>query len=292
MPRFLPLLVLFSVVTVPAAEPTAVELYERQQYPEARAAFERRVAADPRDAEAWFHLGRLALGRQRPDEAIPPLEKASALVPAEAEYQFQYGAACLQQAGRLGMSFKALGLVRKGRTAMERAVELAPANTTYRQGLLEFYAEAPGLAGGGLDKAYAQAEAMRPHDPRAAVLAIVGLKVREKKYADAFAALETLVRDRPDDYQALYLIGRTAAESGEALERGAAALRACLGLAPPPRAVGHASVNFRLGQVLLATGDCAGARAAFETALALEPAHTGARSALERLEAARQNISK
>jgi len=274
---------LAAVLTAAEPSPDAVALYEQKHYPEAQVAFERRVAADSRDAEAWFYLGRLALGRQRPDEAIPPFEKAATLVPAEAEYQFQYGAACLQQAGQLGMSFKALGLVRKGRAAMEKAVELAPANVTYRQGLLEFYAQAPGLAGGGLDKAYAQAEAMRPHDPRAAVLAVVGLKVREKKYADAFAALETLVRDQPDDYQALYLIGRTAAESGQELERGAAALRTCLGLAPPPYAVGHASVNFRLGQILAKSGDLAGARAAFEAALKLEPTHTGARTALERL---------
>lgn len=282
------LLPLFAVVLL-SAEPgaSAVTLFEQKQFPEAQAAFESRVASNPNDAEAHAYLGRLAMARQELEPALTHLSRAVELKPSSAEYQFLYGSICVQQAGKLGMSFKALGLVKRGRTAMEKAVELAPSEVGYRQGLIEFYAQAPGLAGGGLDKAYAQVEALRTVDPRAAAIAAAGLKLREKKPAEALALMEDLVRAQPDDYQALYLIGRTASESGTALDRGIVALQACLALTPPPRMVSHASVNFRLGDVLLKKGDPLAARAAFEAALQIDPAHAASKTALQHMGAAR-----
>lgn len=284
--RFALLIPFLACTVLFGAEPPAgdgIAFYEQKRYPEAQAAFEARVARDPRDAEAHAYLGRLALARQEFGPAVIHLARAVELAPGNAEYQFQYGSACLQQAGRLGMSLKALSLTRKGRPALEKAVELAPATVAYRQALIEFYAQAPGLAGGGMDKAYAQIEALRPYDDRAATLASANLKFREKKYAEAIARAEDLVRARADDYQALYLIGRIASETGVGLDRGIDVLRACLALPPPPRMVSHAIVNYRLGEALLKKGDRPAARAAYEAALKADPTHAATRTALERL---------
>lgn len=289
IPRYtllLPLLVC-TVLGADSAADTARTLYDERRYPEAEAAFAARVAARPDDAEAHHYLGCLALARQQIPESLPHLERAADLVPANAEYQFHFGSAAVQQAGKLGMSFKALGLVRKGRVAMEKAVALDPGSATYRQALLEFYSQAPGIAGGGIDKAYAQAEALRPLDPRAATFGTAGLKLREKKYAEAVALVEGLLEASPADYQALYFLGRIAAEHGVALDRGVAALQTCLTLAPPPRMVGHASVNYRLGQALAKSGNASAARAAFEAALVIDPDHAGSRTELERMPASR-----
>ncbi|HEY0967662.1 MAG TPA: tetratricopeptide repeat protein [Opitutaceae bacterium] len=265
-----------------AAEPiTAVSLFNARSYPEAQTAFEARLSANPADAEAHHYLGRLALTRQSPEEAMPHLEQAALRAPANAEYQFYYGSGAMQAAAKLGVSFKALGLAKKGRIAMEKAVEIEPANVLYRQALIEFYSQAPAIAGGGMAKAYAQTNILRAHDARAATLGLAGLKAREKKYAEAIALAEEMIKAAPDDYQALYLVGRLSAESGVSLDRGIAALRNCLNLTPPPRTVSHAAVNYRLGQALLKQGDPAAARAAYEAALKIDPTYAAAKTALD-----------
>jgi tetratricopeptide (TPR) repeat protein len=284
-PRFALLLPLLICTLIGAQTSTADAraLFEERRYPEAEAAFAARIAIRPDDAEAHFYLGRLALARQQIAESLPHLERAVELAPNQAEYQFQLGAASMQQAGRLGLSFKALGRVKKGRIALEQAVALEPRNVSYRQAILEFYAQAPGIAGGGIDKAYAQAEALRPLDARAATLAFAGLQAREKNYVEAISLVEALLQGSPNDFQALYFIGRTAAEHGVALDRGIAALQTCLTLTPPPRSVGHASVNYRLGQALTKSGSASAARAAFEAVLKIDPNHAGARTELDRM---------
>ena len=267
-----------------AAEPETPEnLYAQKRYPEAETAFRARLVAKPDDAEAHHFLGRLALGRQQVEESLPYLERAVQLAPDNAEYQFYHGSACLQQAGKLGMSFKALGLAKRGRTGMERAVQIDPGSILYRQALIEFYTQAPGIVGGGIDKAYAQVEALRPLDSRAAAFAFSNLRFREKKYAEAIASIEPLLAANPDDYQALYFLGRVAAAEGLHLDRGIAALRRCLELPVPPRLAGHAAVNFRLGEALLKQGNQAAARAAFQASLAVDPNYASARTALDRL---------
>jgi tetratricopeptide (TPR) repeat protein len=284
-PRFALLLPLL-ICTLMGADTTtdaARALFDERRYPEAEAAYTARIAVRPDDAEAHFFLGRLALARQQIAQSLPHFERAVELASNQAEYQFQLGSASMQQAGRLGMSFKALGLVKKGRQAMEKAVALEPRNVSYRQAILEFYAQAPGIAGGGIDKAYTQAEALRPLDARAATLAVAGLKAREKKHVEAISLVQALLQGSPNDYQALYFIGRTAAEHGVALDRGITALQTCLTLTPPPHSVGHASVNYRLGQALAKSGNASASRAAFEAALKIDPNHAGARTELDRM---------
>ncbi len=282
MQRRLLFLGLFSCAAAGAAE-DAVGLYRGKHYPEAQAAFESRLAQNPQDAVAHFYLGRLALARQQLAEAIPHFEQAVKLEPENAEHQFQYGSTCVLHAGQLGTTFRALGLARRGRIAMEKAVELAPREVSYREALTEFYSQAPAIAGGGMNKAYAAAEAIRPLDPHRATLVLAGLKVRDKRPSEAIELLDEHLRTNPGDYQALYLLGRIATHAGMSLERGIAALNACLAQPAPPKSIGHDGVLFLLGQAHEKAGDVEAARAAYEAALALEPAHEPAQSALNRL---------
>jgi Flp pilus assembly protein TadD len=107
--------------------------------------------------------------------------------------------------------------------------------------------------------------------------------VARKAWDEAFAAYERALALRPDDLGALYQVGRTAALSGQRLDRGAAALRTYLARpyrAPLPT---HAGGRWRLGQILLAQGDREGARREWIEALRLEPRHTDATKALEAL---------
>ena len=61
-----------------------------------------------------------------------------------------------EKADRAGF-FSAAGLAKKVRTEFERSVEFSPNSWQARTDLAEFYLEAPGIVGGGKEKARSQA---------------------------------------------------------------------------------------------------------------------------------------
>jgi cytochrome c-type biogenesis protein CcmH/NrfG len=69
--------------------------------------------------------------------------------------------------GRLAESNKllAFGRARKAKNAFEKAVQLDPKNVDAMSDLFEYYFEAPGVVGGGLDKAEAVAKMIVALEP-------------------------------------------------------------------------------------------------------------------------------
>lgn len=115
--------------------------YSQGNYDKAIHEFKRSIREHPDSGEIWMWLGR-SLGRKA--ENSNPLRAAF--------------------------------LVGEIRLAFEKAVELDPKNLDARGDLLEFYLEAPGAFGGGIDKARAQAEEI------AKLNAADGSEVRSKIY--------------------------------------------------------------------------------------------------------------
>lgn len=276
-----PLGLALALATTALAAPLddAVVLYRAKKYPEARAALESIAAADPKNAAAAYYLG-MALRRRGDatalDDAVLWLAKAVALEPGNATYLADFGGTSMQLANKS----RSLSAATRGRDAMIRAIELDPENLDARDGLMQFYAEAPFLVGGSREKAYAQADEIQKRDPQRGLFARIGLKLGEKKYAEATALCEDALKLSPDTYLALYQIGRIAALSGENLDRGLAALRHALTLTPPPNSPSHSNIHFRLGNILEKKADPAAARAAYEEALKLDPNNRAATDAL------------
>ncbi|QYM77601.1 tetratricopeptide repeat protein [Horticoccus luteus] len=280
-----PILLLTLLVSISAAageKLTALQLFQAKRYAEAQIAYEQLAAADPGNAETHFHLGLLALRRNATDTAIAELERAVALDGKNSDYFAQLGSAYGAAAQAAGLFSKA-GLARKCRVALEKAVELDPDNLDAREGLVAFYRQAPAFVGGGIEKAYAEAEEIKNRDVLAGSLLLAQLATGEKKYDAAFATLDRVLADHPDAYLALYAYGRIAAESGLRLDVGERHLRRCLELPPPARAPAHAAVQWRLGLIAEKRPDLPAARAAYAAALELDPAFSPARDALARL---------
>lgn len=269
-----------------AADPgqfaAARELYAARKDAEARAAFIRLVATAPTHAPALYHLGLLALRAADTDGAIKYLEKAVALEPDQVDYLLNLADAYGGKVGSAGV-FTQVRLAGKIRELLERAVRLAPANPETRAALVLFYSQAPALVGGGTDKAHAQADALSALDPLRGRLAKAGIYGREKKYDEAFALFEAVLRENPGAYPALYSVGRLAAVSGERLDRGLECLQRCLTLPSPANQPTHAVAHWRIGNILEKKGDKAGARAAYEAALDLEPKFKEAGASLKKL---------
>ncbi len=259
-------------------------LLAAKRYPEARAAFEKILAADPRNAAACHALGLTLRLRHDPaaaEEAVTWLARAVELEPNNATYLGDFGGTSLLLASRTHSYSSAT----KGRDAMEKALKLNPDYLDAREGLIQFYERAPWPIGSSAKAAAHLAELRRRDPDRATVLGVMA-KSNAKDYPAAFKLCEEVLARNPANYSALFFFGRTAAVSGQQLERGLACLQKCLTLEPPTPASPAPSVVWqRLGHLHEQMGQPAEARLAYEAALKLDPGNRGATSGLARLPA-------
>ncbi len=275
----------FSVTTfalVASDFDAAKTLLETKRFPEARAALEKLIVAEPKNAAACHLLGLAIKPRNDNaalEEALKWLAKAVELEPDNALYLGDYGGTSLQLASRT-TSYAA---ATKGRDAMEKAVALKPDYLDAHEGLVQFYQRAPWPIGSSA-KANAHLEDIRKRDPdRAAILSVL-MKTNAKEYPTAFKLCDEVLSRRPDDYIALYHYGRTAAISGQNLERGLERLKKCLTFDPPtPASPTYSNIWQRIGNIHEQLKHPAEARAAYETALKLDPGNLQASSALSKL---------
>ena len=95
---------------------------------------------------------------------ISTCEKAVALAPNNSRYHLWLGRVYGEKADSSNF-ISAASLAGKVRTEFETAVRLGPDSVDARSDLGEFYLEAPGIVGGGRDKAEAQAKTLSTLDP-------------------------------------------------------------------------------------------------------------------------------
>lgn len=241
------------------------------------------LAAHPADAEVHALLASVFAAKGDADAAVKAGEKAVELAPANSEIQRQLGDTYGFAASKAGMLGK-MGFAKKCRLAYEKAVGLDPKNLSARNSLMSFYQMAPGVMGGGPEKAQAQAEAIKQLDAGRGRIAYATLYIGEKKYAEAFVELDAALLATPDSYPALFQFGRLTALSGEQLDRGMAALKQCLTLTPTPGAPGHDAAHWRLGNIWEKKGDKSAALAAYQAALAVNPVFPQAIESLKKLD--------
>jgi tetratricopeptide (TPR) repeat protein len=262
----------------------ARSLIEAARLPEAREPLEALLKREPKNLEAALLLARVYHGMGRRDQGIALLEPFVETHPKNAHLLGLYAGQCMLRAGELGLGFRALRLARRGSAMMERAVALEPDNIAFREGLVDFYRQAPTVAGGGLDNARRHADVIARLDPARGAAWQASILVQEKRYSEALAACDAALAARPDDYVALFTLGRTVSEANVRLDDGEAALRRCLARTPEPSEPSHAGVWFRLGLIAEHRGDKEAARSAYQKSLALEPYFNRPAEALARLD--------
>ena len=282
----------------------------------ALAAAEALTKATPNDANAWVMLTRARLQAKQAEKAIAAAEKATAIGAKNAQAFYWLGNAYGNRIGEVGMLSK-MTLAPKLRDAFEQAVKLDPALIDARSSLIEFYLQAPGAIGGGIDKARAQATAIAKYDRAQGLTAQARIAMHEKKPAEALKAYESAYALKPNDTQIrmslirmyqevkrwkdayalakqwsvneprtakpLYQIGRLAAESGQYLAEGEAALRMYLKLGRETSDPELKHARYRLGQILAKAGRKDEARAELQTALKIDSKFAEAKAALAAL---------
>ncbi len=282
MRSFVLFLLAATTLSASPAFDAAVDLYKQRKDHEARTAFETLLQTEPQNAEVPYYLGRLEVRAKNTDAAIERFNAAIAIDGRNATYHLELGSAYGTKAQSAGLLGKAAA-ASKVRSAFEKAVEIAPQSYEAQSALFQYYVQAPGLMGGGFDKALAQAEVLIKLDPARGKNAKANLYVREKKYDEAFALFEEMLTTNATDYGALYGLGRLAAESGQRLDAGLEHLQKCLSLTPPTGSPSHAAAHWRRGNILEKKGDKTAARAAYEAALQADANFKPAAESLKKL---------
>ncbi len=142
----------------------AARLLKAKRFPEAQAVLDRALQGNARNSEALYLTGELHWAQKNPKKAAEYAEQAIQLNPNKASYHILRGATLGNIAQNANL-LKAMTMVGDIRGAFEKAVQLEPANRDAFGALFNYYANAPSIAGGGLDKAQALAERTIPLDP-------------------------------------------------------------------------------------------------------------------------------
>ena len=268
------------------------------------------------DQVCAFELGRTLMATGRWRAAVSVLEEALPAAEDDAAYHRLLGEA-LGRSARSASIFRQLGIARRGLHQFERAVALDPGNLEARDSLMEYYLQAPGIAGGGEAKALEQARetaafnaaegqrmlgrinhekgreaAARTAYARAVqidpgnLLARVGqarLAIDLEDWDLAFTALDAALARAPENSMARFELGRAAASSGLRLDDGAKALEAYVAR-PRPATEKPASEAWTLrASIAELAHDPQAARRAYRAALAADPGNKAAKRALTRL---------
>jgi tetratricopeptide (TPR) repeat protein len=180
-------------------------LLEAGHWKRLRAIAEPRVVASPNDAQAAYYLAsaREELGDLR--GALPLAEKAVSSDPNNAHYHFRLATICISLAQQAGI-FKGMGLAHRFREEAEKAAALDPKFVNAREALMEFYFDAPGIAGGNKKKAWATAEEIGRIDAARGLLAQANLAAKEKNPAKEEDFYKKALAAAPNDARVLRIV--------------------------------------------------------------------------------------
>ncbi len=300
----------------PALE-AARQAYEASQYDKAVELLEAAAAGDPRNGEIYHLLTKCQLERSRFDAAVESAERAATLAPGNSVYHQWLGRAYGEKADRASW-FSALSLAKKTRKEFELAVQLDERNYAARQDLIEFYCAAPGIVGGGEEKAIPHIARLDAFDPAEGHYARGNCRRQKKDIAAADREFTRALESNPKSAERIYDIGDhffrgkraelllKVAEAGakaapgdaraefyrgaayllknEKVEEAERLLRSYLTRAPLrtdyPR---PAAAHLLLGHACERLGRSADARKEYQAVLGADPKNQEAREALRRL---------
>jgi tetratricopeptide (TPR) repeat protein len=294
-----------------------IQSLESGRLAEAEGIFESLVKIDRRNHRAAYYLGRTYFEEGDFRKSVDWLEKAVDLMDSEVDYHRWLVKAYEVAVEDAGM-IRAISIAKKMIREMERITELDPTDVDERVRLVDFHLDAPKIVGGGdIDRARELVREIKAIDEKRGFIAQIEIYKHEKRtdlaiseyrrmigmhpeerdypkelgllyhdtgqYEQAVATFVALTERFPEYLYGHYLIGRTAAVSGQSLDLGVACLERYLQREPEEGSPSHAAAHWRLGMIFENKGDKDRARQEYETSLRLEPEYEASKEALKRL---------
>jgi tetratricopeptide (TPR) repeat protein len=146
-----------------------------------------------------FDSGEFALAESRIENAL--MQK-----PQNAELHLLYGMTLLQRVGEVSV-FRKLGVARRGREALNRAIELDPLLTEARKELSDDYYYAPAIAGGDKARAAVLIEEIESYDEFFYLMTISSRELDEGAASAAKEHLERAIELSPRSKEAHLQLG-------------------------------------------------------------------------------------
>ena len=184
----------------------ARQAYEASDYPRAATLLQQAAAKSPQNAEIHLLLAKTYYETQQHDAAIASAEKAVAIDPQNSVYHEWLGRTYGEKAEHAGI-FSGMSLAKKTRKEFETAVRLYERNFSARQALIEFDCSAPGIVGGGEDKALPQIEKLAAMDVAEGHYAAGNCRRQKKDFAAADVEFTKALEVHPKSVNLIYDIG-------------------------------------------------------------------------------------
>ncbi len=188
--------------------------YEASDYAKAVEVLQTEAAQDPRNGDVQLLLAKSFLELQEHDLAIKSAEKAVSLDSQNSIYHEWLGKAYGEKANHASW-FSAISLAKKTRKEFETAVQLDGRNFSARQALIEFDCSAPGLVGGGEEKALPQIKQLAEMDAAEGHYAAGNCRRQKKDFAAADAEFSKALESNAKSAELIYDIGDYAAKRSQ-----------------------------------------------------------------------------
>src|SRR5579863_10556479 len=194
---------------VPAQESSlgkAKAAFEKGEYPQAIEILKGATASDPNNGDVYVLLTRSYLELNQYDAALTSAEKAVAINPKNSEYHRWLGEAYGAKADHASM-MSAYSLARKTQKEFAAAVDLDAHNFDAEQDLIEYDCTAPGMVGGGEEKAQPLIEKLMAMDQAEGHYATGICRAQKKNYEAADAEFTKALESKPKTAKRVYDIG-------------------------------------------------------------------------------------
>ena len=221
--------------------------YQKGDYKTAISLLQAAAASEPRNGAVYILLAKTYFQIRDRDRAVSNAEKAVALDPGNSVYHEWLGRTYGEKASH-AFWFSALSLAKKSRKEFETAVQLDPHNFSAMQALIEYDCSAPGIAGGGDDKAQAEIERIAAMDAAEGHYARGNCRRQKKDFAAADAEFTAALESGAKSADLIYDIGDYAMKRNQA-DRLLAVVQTGQEAAPEdPRAGFYRAVAYILNQ--------------------------------------------
>jgi len=177
--------------------------YEASDYAKAVLALQAAAATEPQNGDVQLLLAKSYLELQQHDAAINSAERAVAIDPRNSIYHEWLGRAYGDKADHASW-FSAISLAKKTRKEFETAVQLDGNNYSARQALIEFDCSAPGLVGGGEEKALPQIKQLAEMDAAEGHYAAGNCRRQKKDFAAADDEFAKALESHPKSAELIY----------------------------------------------------------------------------------------
>lgn len=190
--------------------------FEASDYQKAIQVLQAAAAKEPTNGDIQLLLAKSYLELREHDAAIHSAEKAVALDPQSSIYHEWLGRAYGEKADHVGWPPTRISLAKKTGREFETAAELDGKNFSARQALIEFDCSAPGMVGGGEDKAQPHIKELMQMDAAEGHYAAGNCRRQKKDFAVADEEFTKTLESRPKSAELIYDIGDYAVKRAQA----------------------------------------------------------------------------